>query len=377
LAQISIPIAVPVLGEKEMQYVMEAVRSGWISSVGGYVTEFEKAFSTFCEAKHGVATSSGTTALHLAIASLGIGPNDEVIIPALTMIASANSVTYTGARSVLVDSELDTWNIDVSKIEAKVTSRTKAIMAVHTYGHPADMDSIMQVARDHDLYVIEDAAEAHGAEYKSRRVGAIGNMGCFSFYANKIITTGEGGMIVTNSDELAEKARLLRDQAYEKQRRFLHKYVGFNYRLTNVQAAIGLAQFDRINEFVGTRRRNAHTYNTLLRDVTGVVLPPEARWAKNVYWMYSVLLTDEFGMDRDTLATRLREQGVDTRPFFYPIHLQPAYSALYEGENYPVAEKLSKVGMNLPSGNGLSEEQVIKVCEAIKTIKSESKVSRV
>jgi perosamine synthetase len=365
-----IPIASPVLGQKEMEYVSSAINSGWISSVGKYVTEFETRFSNFCGAKHGIATSSGTTALHLALASIGVGPGDEVIIPDLTMIATANSVRYTGATPILVDSELKTWNMDVGKIEAKISHKTKAIMVVHTYGHPIDMDPVLEVSRRHDLKVIEDAAEAHGAEYKGKRVGALGDAGCFSFYANKIITTGEGGMLTTNDDKIAEMSRLLRDQAYEKKRRFWHRYVGFNYRLTNVQAAIGLAQFERISEFIETRRRNAHTYNSMLRDVEGLVLPPEAQWAKNVYWMYSILLQKSFGIDRDTLMAKLFEHGIDTRPFFYPMHLQPAYSALYKGDRYPVADLLSETGMNLPSGNELTEEQVTRVCEVIRSLKN-------
>jgi len=364
-----IPIASPCLGQKEMEYVASAVRSGWISSVGQYVTDFENRFSRFCGAKYGIATSSGTTALHLALASIGVGLGDEVIIPDLTMIATANSVRYTGAKPILVDSELNTWNIEVRKIEAKISPKTKAIMVVHTYGHPTDMDPVLEIASEHNLKVVEDAAEAHGAEYRGKKVGAIGDTGCFSFYANKIITTGEGGMITTNDDKIAEMCRLLRDQAYEKKRRFWHRYVGFNYRLTNVQAAIGLAQFERIDEFIETRRRNAHTYNSLLHDVEGVVLPPEADWAKNVYWMYSILLQKSYGIDRDTLIARMFERGIDTRPFFYPIHLQPAYSDLYDGGHYPVAQLLSETGMNLPSGNALTGDQVTRVCDVIRSLK--------
>jgi len=363
-----VPIAAPFLGQKEIEYVVDVVRSGWISSVGKYVSEFENRFSVFCSTKYGIGTSSGTTALHLAVASLGIGPGDEVIIPDFTMIASANSIRYTGAKPILVDSELDTWNMNVRKVEAKISSKTKAIMVVHTYGHPTEMGPILEIAQRHGLYVIEDAAEAHGAEYKGKRVGSLGDVGCFSFYANKIITTGEGGMVVTNSEETATMCRLLRDQAYEKKRRFWHRYIGFNYRLTNLQAAIGLAQLERISEFVEIRRRNARLYNSLLHNVAGLVLPPEANWAKNVYWMYSILLEEKYGIGRDALMEKLLSDGIDTRPFFLPIHLQPAYSGSYEGEEYPVAKTLSEVGLNLPSGNTLSEEQVAYVCEAIQAL---------
>jgi len=365
---IKIPVSAPVLGQKELEYVTDAVKTGWISSAGRYVTEFEKRFSAFCNAKYGITTCNGTTAIHLAIASLGIGPGDEVIVPDFTMIASVNPVRYTGAKPVPVDSELTTWNIDVTMIEKKVSPKTKAIMVVHTYGHPVDMGPVLEIARKHGLHVIEDAAEAHGAEYKGKKVGAIGDVGCFSFYANKIITTGEGGMVVTNNDKIAEMARLLRDQAFEKQRRFWHRYVGFNYRMTNVQAAIGLGQLERIDEFVQRRRKNAYKYNSMLQDVKGVILPPEAKWAKNVYWMYSILLDENVEVDRDILMAKLRDNGIDTRPFFYPIHLQPAYFGWFTPEKFPVSEKLSETGLNLPSGNELTEEEVSKVCKTIQSL---------
>jgi perosamine synthetase len=368
---IHIPVCEPKLGEKELQYVIDCIKSGWISSKGQNITKFEEGFSRYCGAKFGVSTTSGTTALHLALASLGIKTGDQVVIPSFTMIATANAVTYVGAMPVLVDSELDTWNIDVSKIEGKITKKTKAIIVVHTYGHPVDMAPILEIAEKKSLYVIEDAAEAHGAEYMGKKVGALGDVGCFSFYANKIITTGEGGMLVTNNEELAERARLLRDQAYEEKRRFLHRFVGFNYRMTNLQAAIGLAQLEKIDDFVNLRRSNAHYYNSLLEDVDGLVLPPEAKWAKNVYWMYSVLIKPEFGIKRDKLMTiLLKKYGVETRPFFYPIHLQPAYSDLFKGETYPVADELSERGINLPSGNTLSKEQIEYIVDAIISVKS-------
>lgn len=359
-----IPVCEPKLGEKELDYVIDCIKTNWISSKGKYIDEFERRFSQYCGAKYGIATSNGTTALHLALASLGIKSGDEVIIPTFTMIATANSVTYTGAKPVLVDSEPETWNMDPNKIEEKITSRTKAIMVMHTYGHPCNVDPISEIAEQHDLYVIEDAAEAHGAEYKGRRAGSLSDAGCFSFYANKIITTGEGGMVVTNDEKIAEMARLLRDQAFEK-KRFLHRYVGFNYRITNLQAAIGVGQMDLIDESVDTRRRNAQLYNSLLKDVDGVTLPPEAPWAKNVYWMYTVLIEDSFGMSRDELMGFLREKGIDTRSAFYPIHAQPVYEKLYTGERYPIADELSNKGINLPSGNTLTKDQIKYITETI------------
>lgn len=372
--KIRIPVAEPAIGEKELEYASDAVRSTWISSKGKYVTEFEEKFSEYCGAKFGIATSSGTTALHLALATLGIGPGDEVIIPTLTMIATANAVKYTGAKPVLIDSEPATWNMDVERIENKITKRTRAIMVVHLYGHPVDMDPILSMAKDRKLRVIEDAAEAHGAEYKGRKAGALGDMGCFSFYANKIITTGEGGMIVTDDEKLAERARMLKDQAFEKEKRFWHHHIGYNYRLTNVQSAIGLAQLERIDEFVNTRRRNAHHYNSLLKDVEDVVLPPEAPWAKNVYWMYSILVKEGFGMSRDDLMKYLALKGVETRAVFYPIHSQPVYAADYEGENYPVADEISRMGIILPSGNTLTTEQIDYVVECLLSATERKKI---
>ncbi len=285
-----------------------------------------------------------------------------------TMIATANSVTYTGAKPVLVDSEPMTWNMDPTKIEEKITKRTKAIMTMHTYGHPTDMDPVIEIAKKHDLHLLEDAAEAHGAEYKGKRTGGLGDMGCFSFYANKIITTGEGGMVVTSNEEFAERARMLRDQAFEKEKRFWHQHLGFNYRLTNLQAAVGVAQFEHIDEYVETRRRNALYYNSLLEKVEGISLPPEAKWAKNVYWMYTILIEKNFGLNRDELMVRLKEKGVDSRRAFYPVHAQPLYAKQFAGQKFPVADQLSDKGVYLPSGNTLTKKQIDQVVETLISI---------
>ena len=368
-----IHVCEPKLGEKELEYITDCIKTNWISSKGKYITEFEEKFSKYCETKFGIACSSGTTALHLALASAGIKNGDEVLIPDFTMIATANSVTYTGAKFALVDSEPEYWNMDPNKIEEKITKRTKAIMVVHTYGHPCDMDSVLDIAKEHDLLVIEDAAEAHGSEYKRKKVGGLGDMGCFSFYANKVITTGEGGMVVTNNEGLAERARMLRDQAFEKEKRFWHRQLGFNYRLTNLQAAIGVAQLERIDEFVETRRRNALYYNSLLEKVEGITLPPEAKWAKNVYWMYTILIEKNFGLSRDDLMARLREKGVDSRRAFYPIHVQPLYAQEFTGQKFPIADQLSDKGVYLPSGNTLTKEQIDQVVKAIISIQKEAK----
>jgi len=366
-----IPVCVPLLGWEELEYVTDCIKTNWISSKGKYVEEFEEKFAKYCGCRYGITTTSGTTALHLAIASLDIKKGDEVIIPASTMIATAFAVIYCGAQPVLVDAEPETWNMDVEKVEDKVTERTKAIMPVHIYGHPCDMDPMMELAREHDLYIIEDAAEAHGAEYKGRKVGGIGNIGCFSFYANKIITTGEGGMIVTNDEEIAERAKSLRNLSFPKENRiYQHSEVGYNYRMANIQAAIGLAQFEKIDDLVEMRRKNSHLYSKYLKNVKGIRLPVEKEWAKNVYWMYSILIEDEFGVSRGELMDRLMERRIEIRTSFIPMHEQPVFfnMGLFKGESYPVAEELARRGMYLPSSSGLKEEEIKYVCEAIEEI---------
>ena len=368
-----IPVCVPLLGEKELEYVIDCIKTNWISSKGKYVKEFEEKFAKYCGSKYGIATTSGTTALHLALASIGVGKGDEIIIPAFTMIATAFAVAYCGAKPVLVDAEPETWNMDVEKIEEKITDKTKVIMPVHIYGHPCDMDPIIKLAKKYGLYVIEDAAESHGAEYKGKKTGGIGDIGCFSFYANKIITCGEGGMVITNDEEIAEKAKSLRNLSFPKEKRiYQHSEVGYNYRMTNIQAAIGLAQFERIDELVKMRRRNAHLYNEYLKDVKGITLPVEKEWAKNVYWMYSIMIEAEFGVSRDELVEKLMKKGIDTRIFFIPMHQQLIFQkmGLFKGESYPVAEDISGKGLYLPSGSGLKGKEIEYICNVIKKIGS-------
>jgi perosamine synthetase len=365
-----ISVCEPLTGERELEYITECIKTNWISSKGKYIEEFEDKFARYCGCKYGVTTTSGTTALHLALASLGIGEGDEVIVPTLTMSASLFPIVYTGAKPVLVDSEPETWNIDVTKIEEKITPKTKAIMPVHLYGHSCDMDPIMEIAKRYNLYIVEDAAEVHGAEYKLRKAGGIGDMGCFSFYANKIITTGEGGMVVTNNEKLADRARRLKDLAHSPQKRFLHTDIGFNYRMTNIQAGMGLAQLERIDEFVEMRRQNAMFYNRRLQELSGITLPAEKEWAKNVYWMYAIVIRDEFGLSRDELMARLAEKEIETRAFFIPMHLQPCFRnmGLFEGESYPIAEELGRRGLFLPSSTGLTLDQKTYICDTIKEI---------
>lgn len=361
-----IPVAEPKLGGNELKYVTDCVSSGWISSIGKYIKKFEEEFSNFSDTKYGIATSSGTAALHLALVSFGIGKGDEVIIPTLSFIATANCVAYTGAKPIFVDSEPLTWNIDPDKIKEKITDRTKAIVPVHLYGHPVDMDPIMDLAEEHSLVVIEDAAEAHGAEYRKRKVGSIGHVGCFSFYGNKIITTGEGGMITTSDEEFMEKAMMLRDHAMSKEKRYWHPFMGYNYRMTNMQAALGLAQVEKIEEYIEIKRINAKKYNEKLGSISSITLPCERDWAKNVYWLYSILVDN---IQRDDFTTRLREKEIDTRPFFYPMHTQPPYTD-HSNEKLEVAEDIAKRGVSLPSATTLKDEEIDYICKTISEILS-------
>jgi perosamine synthetase len=357
-----IPVWEPVLDGNEEKYVLDCMRTAWISSAGEYLTRFETAFARWCGARHGVACSSGTTAVHLALAAAGIGPGDEVILPDFTLVACANMAILAGARPVLVDADPETWCLDPARIEERLTPRTRAILAVHLYGHPCDMSSINDIARRRGLLVVEDGAEAHGAEVNGRKVGSLGTAACFSFYGNKILTTGEGGMVVTDDDRLAERARLLRNQAFEEPR-FVHREFGFNYRMTNVQAAIGLAQTEKADEKVARKREIARIYLELLGNREDVRLPVERPWAKNVYWMFGVLLGDAFRAGRDEVMRRLRVKGVDTRAFFHPLHSQPLYARGGPGNfprtdgDFPVSDELWRRGLYLPSGLGLTRGQ--------------------
>ena len=357
-----IPVFAPWLSENVRRYVLDCIDTGWISSLGEYVPRFERDFARFCEASHAVATSNGTTALHLALVALGIDPGDEVLVPDLTFVATANVVRYTGATPVLVDADPVTWGLDPADTARKVTSRTRAIIPVHVYGHPVDLDPLLDLGRRRGIKVIEDAAEAHGARYHGRRVGALGEIGAFSFYGNKIITTGEGGIVVTNDGALAERARFLRDHAMDPKRRYYHPEVGFNYRMTNIQAAIGCAQLEQAESILQRRKVIAAAYESGLADLPGLVRPPAEPWAENVYWMYSVLVERAFGRDRDTVREGLRGRGVDSRPFFVPLHEQPPYR---EDGPFPVATRLSRTGINLPSGTGLTTEEIATVCRAL------------
>jgi perosamine synthetase len=361
-----IPVCEPTLNGNEAEYVLDCIESNWISSAGKYIPRFEEAFAEACGTRYGVACVNGTVALHLALATLGIGPGDEVILPTFTMIATINAVTYTGATPVLVDSEPVTWNMDLNQVADKITPRTRIVMPVHTYGHPVDMDPLLELAERHGFYIIEDAAEAHGAEYKGRRAGSLGHAGCFSFYANKVITTGEGGMITTDDPDIAQLASHLRDHAFSDERHFWHKYLGFNYRMTNLQAAVGLAQAEQMESFVRARRANAARYTAALQSIPGIVTPPEADWAKSVFWMYSILVEDEFGKTRDQLRAYLAEHGIETRTFFIPMHLQPIYYQAFKGQRYPVSEMLCQRGFYLPSASSLTPREIDYITEMVR-----------
>ncbi|MFO7634163.1 MAG: DegT/DnrJ/EryC1/StrS family aminotransferase [Caldilinea sp.] len=362
-----IPVCEPTLGGNEMKYVQQAIETNWISSAGRFIRDFEARFAEVCGVKYGIACANGTVAMHLAMATLGLEPGDEVIIPTFTMIATANAVTYCGAKPVLVDMEPEYWQMDLNQVEAKITPHTKAIVPVHIYGHPTDMDPLMALAEKHGLTVIEDAAESHGAEYKGRRTGGLGHAAGFSFYGNKIITTGEGGMVTTDDRDLAQLAWNLRDHAFSHERHFWHKFVGFNYRMTNLQAAVGLAQVEQLDSFVEARRRNALEYNCRLHGIPGIRTPAEASWAKNVYWMYGILVDEAgYGMNRDALRRVLADHGIETRTFFIPMHCQPVYWKQFLGERYPVAEDLCKRGFYLPSASSLTIDEIEYVTDVIR-----------
>lgn len=353
-----IPVATPLIGEKELRYVTDAVLSGWISSQGKYIGKFEEMFAAFCGTKHGVAVSNGTVALHLALTALGIGPGDEVIVPALTFIATANVVRHCHAEPVFVDVCRSNWNIDPDLIEKAITPRTKAIIPVHLYGQPCDMDRIMAIAKRHRLWVVEDAAEAHGAEYQGRRVGAIGDMGCFSFYGNKIITTGEGGIIVTNNPELDEKLRILRDHGMNREKRYWHDVVGFNYRMTNLQAAIGVAQLERWEQIISAKSRIQHHYQSGLEQCY-LEVSEALENAQAVCWLYTAIIKPNNGNSiRDALLDKLKACNIDSRPVFYPLPAMPPYFSEDWLKRFPVSSYISGNGFSLPSSADMTENDL-------------------
>jgi perosamine synthetase len=359
-----ISVAQPKLAGNERKYVLDCLDTNWISSNGKYIAAFEEAFAAFCGVKHAVAANNGTTALHLALVALDLKPGDEVIIPTVTYIATANAVKYCGATPVLVDVTADTMNIDPAQIEQAITPRTRGIIPVHLYGHPAQMNAVMEIANTHKLWVLEDAAEAHGAEVGGKRVGSIGDCAIFSFFGNKIITTGEGGMVTTNNDELAAKLRLYRGQGVDPKRRYWFPVIGYNYRMTNIQAAIGLAQMETIDTSLSERQELARAYDEALAPLADfLVLPTTQPGMQHVYWMYTVFLREGNEVRRNAVMQALDEQGIETRPVFYPMHVLPPY---LEDKAYPVADEWAQRGINLPTHQYLTQDDIDRVSASLR-----------
>lgn len=369
-----IPVNEPLFDGNEKKYLNQCIDEGWISSEGPFVKEFEEKFSSYLGSRYGIAVCNGTVALETALFAAGITKGDEVIMPTFTIISCASAALRLGAKPILVDSEPDTWNMDVTQIKGKITNRTKAIMPVHIYGHPVDMNPVMELAEEHDLKVIEDAAEAHGALYRGKKAGAIGDVGSFSFYANKIVTTGEGGMVITDDEETADRARGYRNLCFRSGRRFYHTELGQNFRMTNLQAAIGVAQLEQIERFIEIKRKNAQRYTEKLKGFKGVKTPAEKEWAKNVYWMYAIELSEDLGITAKQMAENLAKKGIGTRPFFLGLHEQPVFHRmeLFLNAHYPVAERIARQGLYLPSGHTLTEGQIEYVCDVVKTIIEEN-----
>jgi len=356
-----VPVNVPLINGNEKKYLNECISSGWISSEGPFVKQFEEQFAIRVKRKHAIAVSSGTAALDVAVEALGIGPGDEVILPSFTIISCISQIVRSGAQPVLVDSDPITWNMDSNQIAGKITKRTKAIMIVHIFGLPVDMESILNVAKKHNIKIIEDAAEMHGQTYKNKPCGSFGDISTFSFYPNKHITTGEGGMIVTNDEALANNCRSLRNLCFQPQERFVHKRLGWNYRMTNVQAAIGLAQLERLDEFIKRKRQMGAKYTKMLSGLIDAQLPiTKTDYANNIYWVFGLVLKDSIEFDAKEAIKRLNEKGIDCRPFFYPMHQQPILldMGFFQSESHPIAERLSKRGLYVPSGMALTNEQI-------------------
>jgi len=357
-----VALAQPQLNGNEYKYLMDAFLSTWISSTGKYVTQFEENFSKYCNVQYGVATSNGTAALHLALAALGIGRGDEVIVPDITFAATINAVIYTGATPVIVDIEEDSWCIDPDGIEKTITQNTKAVIPVHIYGQPCDMGRICEIAQEHNLYIIEDCAEAHGAEWGNKKVGSFGIISCFSFFGNKVLTTGEGGMCVTDSKELSEKMRVLRDHGMSKERKYYHEVVGFNYRMTNMQAAIGVAQLEHIDEILGWRSELEEKYRKAFAGISGVRMQgSDFVDRKKIAWLVSVLVDED---KRDMILQKLKDNNIDARAFFIPLSEMEIYKNY--AENCVKSKKISKMGLNLPTTYEINESKIEKIVHIIK-----------
>ena len=362
-----IPLCIPEIRGNEWKYVKECLDTNWVSSVGKFVDKFEEDFAKYKGAKSAVVTMNGTAALQLALEVLGVGDGDEVIVPSMTFISSVNVIKYVGANPVFVDVRRDTFVMDADKIEELITEKTKAIMPVHIYGYPVDMDKVNEIAKKHNLYVIEDATEALGTTYKGKKAGMIGDIGCFSFNGNKLITTGAGGMLVTNNEDWGHKAKYLSTQTKTilDNGAFYHEEIGYNFRMPNLLAAVGVAQLEMVPEYIELKKKAANLYNELLKDVKGITLiKHDDKDVDNCYWLYSILVEDEYGISRDELLTRLKENGIGARPFFMPVHEMPPYAKCKAG-NMNVTDEVSAKGINLPSSVSITEEEVRRVCEVI------------
>lgn len=359
-----IPVNEPLLNGNEKKYLCECIDTGWISSEGPFVKQFEEKMSATAGRKYGIAVANGTAALEVAMQAIGIEEGDEVIMPSFTIISCAMAVTKLGAKPVLIDSDSDTWNMNVEEIEAKITTRTKAILVVHLYGLPVEMDKVLELAEKYHLKVVEDAAEMHGQTYKGRPCGSFGDISTFSFYPNKHITTGEGGMVVTDDEELAEKCQMIRNLCFRKDVRYVHDMISDNYRFTNLQAAVGLAQLERLDEFIAKKRKMGRFYTERLSDIKGIRLPvPTTDYADNIYWVYGIVLEPERNLTNREITKLLADEGIGTRTFFWCMHEQPVYKkvGLFAGETYPNAEYLARRGFYIPSGLALTEEQMERV----------------
>lgn len=366
-----IPVNEPLLNGNEKKYLCECIDTGWISSEGPFVKEFEEKMSTSVNRKYGIAVANGTAALEVAVRALGIQPGDEVIMPSFTIISCAMAVSKLGAVPVLVDSDLYTWNMNVDEIEEKITAKTKAIMVVHIYGLPVDMHKVMEIAKKHGLKVIEDAAEMHGQTYDGIPCGSFGDISTFSFYPNKHITTGEGGMIVTDDEDLAEKCRVLRNLCFQKEVRYVHEEISDNYRFTNLQAAVGLAQLERLQEFVERKRKMGAYYTEQFKDMEGVILPQEkTACADNIYWVYGMVLKEKYTVTNREIVKMLAAEGIGARTFFWCMHEQPVYmkEGLFSNQSYPNAEYLARKGFYIPSGLALTQEQMEEVVNKVKKV---------
>jgi len=367
----NIPVNEPLLNGNEEKYLIQCIRTGWISSEGPFVKQFEEQFAARVDRKYAIAVSNGSVALDAAVVALNIRKGDEVIMPSFTIISCAAAIVRTGAIPVLVDCDQDTWNMDVAQVEARITPRTKAIMVVHIFGLPVDMDPLLALADKHGLKIIEDAAEMHGQTYRNKPCGSFGDISTFSFYPNKHITTGEGGMIVTDDPVLADRCRSLRNLCFKPEQRFIHDELGWNLRMTNMQAALGVAQLERLDEFVGIKRRMGASYTKLLDSTLGIQLPlARTEYAENIYWVYGMVLNDDILFDAKEAMSRLGKQGIGSRPFFWPMHEQPVFlkMGLFTGESYPVAERIARRGFYIPSGMALKAEQIERASSAVKEL---------